>query len=62
MLDFKEGTLYPALHELESEGRVESYKTIENGRTRRYDRISRAGRVALAKDRGEWRGSCVPSP
>ena len=55
VLDFKEGTLYPALHKLENEGLVESYEAIENGRTRRYYRIAKAGRAVLAQDRGEWR-------
>lgn len=55
VLDFKEGTLYPALHKLENEGMVESYEGIESGRTRRYYRITKAGRKTLAKDRAEWR-------
>jgi len=55
VLDFKEGTLYPALHKLENDGLVESYEETENGRQRRYYRISQAGRRALAKDRDEWR-------
>jgi len=55
VLDFKEGTLYPALHKLENEGLVESFEQVENGRTRRYYRISKSGRAALAKDRSEWR-------
>ena len=55
VLDFKEGTLYPALHKLENDGLVESYEETENGRQRRYYRISRSGRAALAKDRDEWR-------
>jgi transcriptional regulator len=55
VLDFKEGTLYPALHKLEQEGSVESYEEVESGRTRRYYRISKAGRTVLAKDRAEWR-------
>jgi PadR family transcriptional regulator, regulatory protein PadR len=55
VLDFKEGTLYPALHKLESEGMVESYESVENGRARRHYRITRAGRGMLAKDRAEWR-------
>ena len=54
VLDFKEGTLYPALHKLENEGRVESYEEVEKGRTRRYYRITRDGRRALAKSRQEW--------
>jgi transcriptional regulator len=55
VLDFKEGTLYPALHKLENEGLVESYDGAEKGRPRRYYRITKTGRTALAKDREEWR-------
>ena len=55
VLDFKEGTLYPALHKLENEGLVASSEEIENGRPRRYYRITKSGRAALAKDRAEWR-------
>jgi transcriptional regulator len=55
VLDFKEGTLYPALHKLENEGMVESYDSIEKGRQRRCYRITKAGRTAVARDRAEWR-------
>ena len=55
VLDFKEGTLYPALHKLEADGLVESYEEVEKGRTRRYYRITRNGRGTLATDREEWR-------
>ena len=55
VLDFKEGTLYPALHKLENEGMVESYDSAENGRPRRHYRITKSGRGMLAKDRAEWR-------
>jgi PadR family transcriptional regulator PadR len=55
ILDFKEGTLYPALHKLETEGLVESYEGVEKGRPRRYYRISDQGRKVLAKDRAAWR-------
>jgi PadR family transcriptional regulator, regulatory protein PadR len=55
VLDFKEGTLYPALHKLENEGMVESYDSVEKGRPRRYYRITRSGRRMLSKDRAEWR-------
>lgn len=55
VLDFKEGTLYPALHKLENEGQVESFQGMEKGRPRRYYRITDAGRGVLAKDRAEWR-------
>ena len=54
LLDFKEGTLYPALHKLENDGLIQSYEGVEKGRPRRYYRITEAGRAALAKDRIEW--------
>jgi transcriptional regulator len=54
VLDFKEGTLYPALHKLELEGTVESYEGVEKGRTRRYYRITKAGHAELQKGRQEW--------
>ena len=55
VLDFKEGTLYPALHKLEREGMVQSFDSTENGRPRRHYRITKSGRAMLAKDRAEWR-------
>ena len=55
VLDFKEGTLYPALHKLENNGLVESREATENGRPRRYYRITESGRKILARDRAEWR-------
>jgi PadR family transcriptional regulator PadR len=55
VLDFKEGTLYPALHKLENDGLVESYEGMEKGRPRRYYRITESGRGTLTKDRAEWR-------
>lgn len=57
LLDFREGTLYPALHRLESDGLVESYEGVEQGRTRRYYRITKAGRGVLARDRKEWQAA-----
>lgn len=55
VLDFKEGTLYPALHKLEREGMVQSFESAENGRPRRHYRITKSGRAMLTKDRAEWR-------
>ena len=55
VLDFKEGTLYPALHKLENEGLVKSHSGIESGRPRRYYRITESGRKTLSKDRAHWR-------
>jgi len=55
VLDFKEGTLYPALHKLENEGLVNSREGIEQGRPRRYYSITKSGRAILTRDRAEWR-------
>src|SRR6266478_7271709 len=54
VLDFKEGTLYPALHGLEGKGLVESSTQEENGRVRCYYRLTRKGRSALERQKKEW--------
>lgn len=54
VLDFKEGTLYPALHTLEKQGLIQSSEQTINGRTRRYYRITDAGRTQLAAQQEEW--------
>ncbi|HIJ66365.1 MAG TPA: PadR family transcriptional regulator [Candidatus Hydrogenedentes bacterium] len=55
VLDFKEGTLYPALHALEAKGLVRSYEQVDNGRTRRYYKLTEDGAKVLEKERNEWR-------
>jgi transcriptional regulator len=54
VLDYKEGTLYPALHGLENKGLIESYSGEENGRTRCYYRLTKKGRKVLGEQREEW--------
>ena len=54
VLDFKEGTLYPTLHGLENQGYLEAYNEEENGRTRRYYRLTDAGQGALKSEMQEW--------
>jgi transcriptional regulator len=54
VLDFKEGTLYPALHALEGKGFISSYTQDENGRTRCYYKLTEKGKRALAKEKQEW--------
>ena len=54
VLDFKEGTLYPTLHNLEKQGLVASYNDMENGRSRRYYQLTDAGKAELARQRQEW--------
>lgn len=51
----KTGVLYPILHGLENDGYVTSYnRTIENGRIRKYYKITGRGRDYLAKKQVEW--------
>lgn len=55
VFQFKEGTLYPILHALESEGYVESYwSESESARKRKYYRITKEGRSHFAAKRTEW--------
>ncbi len=51
----KEGTLYPILHTLEKEKYVTSRRMeAENGRNRKYYKITDKGRKLLAKRTQEW--------
>ena len=51
-----EGTLYPILHALEKEGRVKSFRReAENGRERKYYRITPTGLALLQDKAEEWR-------
>jgi PadR family transcriptional regulator, regulatory protein PadR len=50
-----EGTVYPALHRLETEGLLASAWVDAGGRRRRVYRLTERGRVALGERRAEWR-------
>ena len=55
VFSFKEGTLYPILHAFEKDGYVESYWQESNqGRKRKYYRITDKGRKILVKSKEEW--------
>jgi transcriptional regulator len=54
VLDFKEGTLYPTLHNLEKQGLIEAYEAQVSGRTRRSYRLTEAGRGRLTAERATW--------
>lgn len=54
ILDFKEGTLYPTLHGLEQQGMIEAFEQAENGRSRRYYRLTQDGRALLDQELDEW--------
>jgi len=52
---FKEGTVYPALHKLENEGLIQGqWQEVPNGQERRYYRITEKGKEALRKKIAMW--------
>lgn len=53
-LEIDQGTLYPLLRRLESQGLLESRWRIEDARPRRYYIISDRGRKVLPRLREEW--------
>jgi len=54
-LKIREGSLYPALHELELEGAIApSWTRGPDGRRRRVYALTRAGRRAAKGERAEW--------
>lgn len=54
-LEIDQGTLYPLLRRLESQGLLESRWRIEDARPRRYYIISDRGRMVLPRLREEWK-------
>jgi PadR family transcriptional regulator len=54
VLDFPEGTIYPALYRLEGTGAVASTWTVVDGRRRRTYRLTASGRRQLVRARDEW--------
>lgn len=55
LLDFAEGTIYPALHRLERAGLVESRLDSVEGRRRRTYALTTRGRTEFTAQRREWR-------
>ncbi len=54
---FREGTLYPALHRLEKAGLViGQWKKLPSGQDRRYYTLTDKGRQALEEKLSVWRG------
>lgn len=55
-LDVSEGTLYPLLRRLETQGLLESrWEVVDDQRPRRYYLLSVAGKATLAQLMGEWK-------
>ncbi len=55
-LEVDQGTLYPLLRRLESQGLLQSTWKLEEARPRRYYVISDAGRKILPQLKQEWAG------
>jgi PadR family transcriptional regulator PadR len=54
---FREGTLYPALHRLETAGLIKgSWEKLPSGKERRYYRLTPKGIELLEQKVAEWRG------
>jgi DNA-binding PadR family transcriptional regulator len=54
-LEWSEGMLYPVLHRMEKEKLIlASWKVGENGRKRKYYRLSASGTRAIEKERQQW--------
>ena len=54
-LQWTDGMLYPVLHRLERQGHVAAkWSAAENGRKRKYYRITKGGRAQLAAQRQQW--------
>ena len=49
-----QGSLYPCLHTLEERGLITSYTQTENGRERRFYRLTQSGQAALAEKEAQW--------
>jgi PadR family transcriptional regulator, regulatory protein PadR len=53
--NFKEGTLYPALHRLEGSKLIMGkWQLLPNGQQRKYYQITEKGRLSLVKKRDQW--------
>lgn len=54
-LQWTDGMLYPVLHRLERQGHVVArWRASDNGRRRKYYRITKAGLAQLAAQRQQW--------
>jgi PadR family transcriptional regulator PadR len=54
-IEWSEGMLYPVLHRLEKETLIRSFwKETDNGRRRKYYRLSASGKRSLTVHRNQW--------
>jgi transcriptional regulator len=56
VLQVETGSLYPALHRLEKQGRIESeWKTTANNQRAKYYQLTAAGKKQLKKEHNRWK-------
>jgi PadR family transcriptional regulator PadR len=56
LIGMGEGTIYPLMRRLQSDGLVKTYLAeSESGPSRKYYQLTKAGRTALAAQMAEWR-------
>lgn len=54
-MEWTDGMLYPVLHRLERQSHIEArWETSENGRRRKYYRLTEQGRAHLADELRQW--------
>ena len=54
-IEWTDGMLYPVLHWMERQKLIASqWREAEGGRKRKYYRLRKEGRAALAKERAQW--------
>lgn len=54
-IDMGEGTIYPLMRRMQSDGLVETYLVeSQSGPPRKYYRLTAAGRESLAQQKAEW--------
>ena len=55
VLQIKQGSLYPALHRLESQGLIKAeWRQNETGREARFYTLTKAGRAQLQAELSQW--------
>ena len=55
-VEWSDGMLYPVLHRLERDGLIAGrWELTEEGRRRKYYRLTPRGKRQLARDREDWR-------
>ena len=58
--NFKEGTLYPALHRLETAGFITGkWQLLPNGQQRKYYHLTEKGHLIMVEKKDQWLGFLV---